>query len=132
MLWIADRSHASSTPWPQRRVPATFGKASCVSLLAFVLDLLTISSLISFGALVAFSIVNLSVIKHYYFDQKDRGTRGVIYNLILPGIGFALTIWLWTSLSGLSFTFGLAWAGVGLVYLAILTRGFRRPAPQLD
>ncbi|BCW35115.1 putrescine importer [Arthrobacter sp. StoSoilA2] len=105
---------------------------SGVSLLAFVLDLLTISSLISFGALVAFSIVNLSVIKHYYFDRKDRGTRGVIYNLILPGIGFALTIWLWTSLSGLSFKFGLAWAGVGLVYLAILTRGFRRPAPQLD
>ena len=105
---------------------------SAVSLLAFVLDLLTISSLISFGALVAFSVVNLAVIKHYFFDQKVRGARGVIHNLVLPGIGFVLTIWLWTSLSGLSFTFGLIWAGAGLAYLAFLTRGFRKPAPQLD
>lgn len=105
---------------------------SAVSLLAFVLDLLTISSLISFGALVAFSVVNLAVIKHYYFDQNARGARGVIHNLVFPGIGFVLTIWLWTSLSGLSFTFGLIWAGAGLAYLAFLTRGFRKPAPQLD
>ncbi|MGF6832826.1 putrescine importer [Paenarthrobacter sp. TE4293] len=105
---------------------------SAVSLLAFVLDLLTISSLISFGALVAFSVVNLAVIKHYYFDQKARGARGAIHNLVLPGIGFVLTIWLWTSLSGLSFTFGLIWAGLGLAYLAFLTRGFQKPAPQLD
>lgn len=105
---------------------------SAVSLLALVLDLLTISSLISFGALVAFSVVNLAVIKHYYFDRKDRGVRGVIHNLVLPAIGFALTVWLWTSLSELSLWFGLAWAAIGLCYLAYLTRAFRRPAPQLD
>lgn len=105
---------------------------SIVAFLALVLDLLTISSLISFGALVAFSVVNLAVIKHYYFDKKGRGTRGVIHNLMLPGVGFALTVWLWTSLSGLSLGFGLTWAAVGLGYLAYLTRGFRRPAPQLD
>ncbi len=106
---------------------------SAVSLLAFVLDLLTISSLISFGALVAFSVVNLAVIKHYFIDEKARGARGgVVRNLVLPGMGFALTAWLWTSLSGLSFTFGIAWAGVGVVYLAFLTRGFRKPAPQLE
>lgn len=52
--------------------------------------------------------------------------------MVLPAIGFALTVWLWTSLSGLSIGFGLAWAAVGLVWLAYLTRGFRRPAPLLD
>lgn len=51
---------------------------------------------------------------------------------LVPGVGFALTVWLWTSLSGLSIGFGLTWAAVGLVWLAYLTRGFRRPAPQLD
>ena len=105
---------------------------TAVSLLAFVLDLLTISSLISFGALVAFSVVNLAVIKHYFFDEKARGPRGVVHNLVLPGVGFVLTIWLWTSLSGSSIGFGLAWACVGLVYLAFLTRRFRKPAPQLE
>lgn len=105
---------------------------SAVSLLALVLDLLTISSLISFGALVAFSVVNLAVIKHYYFDQKERGTRGIVHNLVLPAVGFALTVWLWTSLSSLSLGFGLAWAAVGFAYLTFLTRGFRQSAPQLD
>ncbi|WP_431230284.1 hypothetical protein [Paenarthrobacter nicotinovorans] len=96
------------------------------------MDLLTISSLISFGALVALSVVNLAVIKHYFINQKARGARGVLHNFVLPDIGFALTVWLWTSLSGISIGFGLAWAAGGLAWLAYLTRGFRRTAPRLD
>lgn len=105
---------------------------SAVALLALVLDLITVSSLISFGALVAFSAVNLSVMKHYFINQKERGLKGAINNLLLPGIGLVLTVWLWTSLSGLSFSLGLSWAGLGLAYLAFLTHGFRRPTPHLQ
>lgn len=105
---------------------------SAVSLLAFVLDLTTVSSLISFGALVAFSVVNMCVIKHYFINEKDRGLKGLLNNVLLPGTGFVLTLWLWTSLSGLSFTLGLSWAALGVVYLACLTRGFRRSTPHLQ
>lgn len=105
---------------------------SAVALLALVLDLTTVSSLISFGALVAFSVVNLAVIRHYYVNKRRRGAAGLVNNLLLPGVGFLLTLWLWTSLSATSFTLGLTWAGVGLAYLAILTRGFRRPIPHLE
>lgn len=105
---------------------------SAVALLALVLDLITVSSLISFGALVAFSAVNLSVIKHYFINQRERGLKGVINNLLLPGVGLVLTVWLWTSLSGLSFSLGLSWAGLGLAYLAFLTQGFRRSTPHLQ
>jgi len=129
-----------------RVLPAAFGRlhprlgtpvvpiivTSGVSLLALVLDLTTVSSLISFGALVAFSVVNLSVIKHYFIDGRNRGTRSLLHNLLLPGIGFLLTLWLWTSLSGLSFSLGLTWAALGLAYLAYITRGFRRPTPHLQ
>ncbi|MFP3428063.1 amino acid permease, partial [Pseudoalteromonas sp. SIMBA_162] len=38
---------------------------SLVSLLAVVIDLTTLASMISFGALVAFSVVNLAVIKSH-------------------------------------------------------------------
>lgn len=105
---------------------------SAVALLALVLDLTTVTSLISFGALVAFSVVNVSVIKHYFIDQNQRGPKGVVNNLLLPGAGLILTVWLWTSLSGLSFSLGLSWAGLGLAYLAVLTRGFHRPTPALE
>ncbi|TLM88167.1 APC family permease [Pseudarthrobacter sp. NamE5] len=105
---------------------------SAVALLALVLDLTTVTSLISFGALVAFSVVNVSVIKHHFIDENQRGPKGVVNNLLLPGAGLILTVWLWTSLSGLSFSLGLSWAALGLVYLAVLTRGFRRPTPDLE
>jgi putrescine importer len=105
---------------------------SVVSLLAIVIDLATLASLISFGALVAFSAVNLSVIKHYYVDKRERDGGAVVNNLLLPLIGFALTVWLWTSLSGLTLVIGLIWLAVGFAWLVGITRGFRRPTPVLE
>ena len=105
---------------------------SVVSLLAIWIDLGLLAGMISFGALVAFSVVNLSVIKHYYVDRKERAGIQVLRNLVLPLVGFALTVWLWTSLSVETFIVGLSWLAVGVVLLAIVTRGFRRPTPMLD
>jgi hypothetical protein len=85
---------------------------------------------VSFGALVAFSVVNLSVIKHYFVDMKDRSN--VVLNLIAPAIGFLLTVWLWTSLSGTALLIGLIWLAAGFVWLLGVTRGFTRPTPVLD
>lgn len=105
---------------------------SVVSLLAIVFDLTLLSEMISFGALIAFSAVNLSVIKHFFIDGRQRSGVAVLRNLILPLIGFGLTMWLWTSLSGRTFIVGLSWLVVGVLILAIVTRGFRRPTPMLD
>lgn len=102
---------------------------SVVSLLAIVIDLATLASIVSFGALVAFSAVNLSVTKHYFIDRHERA---VFNNLILPLTGLALTLWLWTSLSGLTLIIGLIWLAVGFAWLLLQTRGFRRPTPVLD
>ncbi|WKG03909.1 APC family permease [Mycolicibacterium sp. HK-90] len=105
---------------------------SVVSLLATVISLATLASVISFGALVAFSAVNVSVVKHYFVDRAERGGAGLVNNLVLPSIGFLLTVWLWTSLSGVTLIIGLAWLAVGFVWLAGVTRGFQRPTPVLD
>ncbi len=105
---------------------------SVVSLLAVVIDLATLASIISFGALVAFSAVNLSVIKHYFVDLRERSGVALLRHLILPAIGFVLTVWLWTSLSSLTLLVGLCWLGAGLVWLLGVTRGFRRPTPAMD
>lgn len=122
------------------RLSARFGTpvlatvcVSLISLLAIVIDLGFIIEMVSFGALIAFSVVNLTVIKHYFVDeQKRRGAAAVLSNLVLPAIGFALTVWLWTSLSPRTFLIGLSWLALGVVLLAIVTRGFRRPTPMLD
>jgi putrescine importer len=102
---------------------------SVISLLAIVIDLATLASIVSFGALVAFSAVNLTVVKHYFIDA---GEKNIFNNLVLPLIGFALTVWLWFSLSGLTLVVGLCWLAAGLIWLLAVTRGFQRPTPVLE
>jgi amino acid transporter len=104
---------------------------SAISLGAIWIGLEDLASIVSFGALVAFSAVNLTVIKHYFFDAGDRGGVGFFNNLVLPLIGFLLTLWLWTNLSGLALEVGLIWLAIGLLWLLGVTRGFRRPTPVL-
>lgn len=105
---------------------------SLVSLIAIVIDLATLASIISFGALAAFSAVNLSVIKHYFIDLRERSGPALLRYLIMPLIGFILTVWLWTSLSSLTMVVGLCWLGIGLIWLLGVTRGFQRPTPVMD
>ncbi|GLP73857.1 putrescine importer [Mycobacterium antarcticum] len=101
---------------------------SVISLAALWIDLGFLASIVSFGALTAFSAVNLTVIKHYFIDE---GEKNVLNNLVLPLIGFVLTVWLWTSLSWLTLEVGLIWLAIGFVWLLVVTRGFQRPTPVL-
>lgn len=103
-----------------------------VSLLALVVSLDLASSVISFGALIAFTVVNLSVIKHYAINEGRRRGYDALKYLVLPIIGVILCIWLWTSLSGITFVVGLSWAALGLLWLVIVTKGFRRRVPTMD
>jgi amino acid transporter len=102
-----------------------------LSLIALVISLELASSMISFGALVAFSLVNLSAIKHYVIDEGRRTPANLVAYAVVPGIGVLLTLWLWTSLSGTTFVVGLSWIAAGLVYLLGLTRMFTRRPPEL-
>ncbi|MNM56375.1 Putrescine importer PuuP [compost metagenome] len=117
----------------RKRVPASaIVLVSVLSLIALVISLDTVANMISFGALFAFSAVNLAVVKHYLVDQKLRGARnGVLYGVI-PGLGFLSTLWLWSSLSSLSFMIGLGWMAMGFVCLLGLTRAFRVKLPELQ
>jgi len=106
---------------------------SAFSLLALVIDLATLASLISFGALVAFSAVNLAVVKtHLMDDGAQRNLKELLSYGLVPLVGLGLTLWLWTSLSALTLVIGLCWFALGLAYLAVLTAGFRRPVRLVD
>ena len=118
---------------PKFQTPVVaIGLVSVISLASALISLATLANLVSFGALVAFSAVNLSVIKHYVFDKQMRDGASLVRHLVLPLIGFGLVIWLWTSLSGTALVSGLVWLAAGAVYLAVLTKGFRRPPPEVE
>ena len=105
---------------------------SVLALGSLFVTLQLISETVSFGALVAFSTVNLAVIKHYYIDQRQRSAVDTFRFLLLPAVGLGLTIWLWTSLSSTALTIGLIWLALGFAWLLGITRFFRRPTPDLD
>ena len=119
---------------PQWRTPAmNVLLVGAIALLAIKFNLETATSLINFGALVAFTFVNLSVISQFWIREKRNTTlKDHVQYLVLPVCG-ALTVGaLWVNLEESSMILGLIWAGVGLVYLACVTRVFRNPVPQYE
>lgn len=86
------------------------------------------AELLNFGAFIAFMGVNLAVIRTFY-QRKRRGS--LWSDLLPPAGGFLFCLFIWVSLPGLAKTIGAAWLLAGIVYLGVLTRGFRRPPAQL-
>jgi len=103
-----------------------------VALLALKLDVTTSTSFINFGAFLAFSLVNLSVIVHFARQPQARGPLQLLLYLLCPLIGLLATLWLMASLDRLAIMLGCAWLVFGGLYLTWLTGGFRRQPPQLQ
>jgi amino acid transporter len=102
-----------------------------VALMALKLDVTTSTSFINFGAFLAFSLVNLSVIFHYWIGGKKRGLRELILFLVFPLIGMVADLWLMISLDRMAIILGLGWLAAGVIYLAWLTGGFKRQPPEM-
>jgi putrescine importer len=105
--------------------------AVCLLAIAFTLE--QIASFINFGALIAFTFVNISVIAWFAIRKGRRHTGGDIFKfIVLPGIGMILTGILWASLHADALRGGLIWLGLGIIYLAYITRGFRKSVAGFD
>ncbi|MDO4896090.1 MAG: APC family permease [Moraxella sp.] len=105
--------------------------AGAVALTAGFISLERVVDLISFGALTAFSFVNLSVIFRYAIRDKRISTPKEIFNyVIVPTFGFISVFLMWLEVDGLTLTVGLFWAFMGFIWLGIKTAGFKKAVPQ--
>lgn len=118
---------------PEWRTPVfNIVLAGILCLFAIQIDLVLATALINFGALVAFTFVNVCVIAEFFVREKRRNSvKEVVNYLLLPLCGCASVAVLWVNLDSTAMTLGLTWAAIGIVYLAFLTRGFKRPVPTL-
>lgn len=119
---------------PKFRTPAfNVILVGVVSLLAIAPSLELVSSMINFGALIAFTFVNLSVIAHFVFRQKRYKTAKDVFSfLIMPIIGAGLTGILWVNLHADALIAGLVWAGIGFIYLLFQTKFFQNKIVDFD
>ncbi|MGN8024993.1 APC family permease [Microbacterium sp. 22242] len=105
--------------------------AICLFAMSFSLDL--IASFINFGALIAFTFVNISVIAWFAVRKGLRRTpRDIVRYIVMPLIGMGLTGLLWVNLSADALIGGTVWTVIGIVYLLVITRGFRRKVASFD
>ena len=81
--------------------------------------------LLNFGAFAGFILVNLSVIRHFFIRLRQRRGGYLFAHLLFPACGALFCAYLWMSLSSKAKLAGFIWLGVGVCYLAVLTRGFR-------
>nr|WP_251008820.1 APC family permease [Curtobacterium sp. ISL-83] len=104
-----------------------------VTLLAMSFSLDTISAYINFGALIAFTFVNATVIMHFAIRQGRRHTAGDVWKyIVLPGVAMVLTGLLWSQLHADALIAGTVWAAIGFVYLLVITKGFRVMPKSFD
>ena len=102
-----------------------------ISLSALVADVDFVASIVSFGALSAFTMVNLSVIATYLVHAERRTVATYLLYGAIPAGGFVLTAWLWTSLTPVAVILGLVWVAIGVSRLLWHTRMFSRPVPRM-
>jgi len=88
--------------------------------------------LLNFGAFLAFMGVNLATFWQFAVKTQIGHRRNVLGDILLPLIGFAFCALIWWNLNPLAKTIGGIWFAIGLSYLAITTRGFRRAPAMID
>ncbi|OEY95497.1 putrescine/spermidine ABC transporter [Acinetobacter proteolyticus] len=89
-----------------------------ISLLAIVVDLATVVSLVSFGALIAFTMVNFSVFMKFFVIRKERtGFKNIFFNLLLPLASVLCLLGLWLHLEKSALQFGGIWLVTGILLL---------------
>jgi amino acid transporter len=102
-----------------------------VGLAAVFLDVATSTSFINFGAFTAFTMVNISVIVYYVKEHRNGRRLNPIVYVVVPAIGAVITAYLLTKLDSNAIVLGLSWLAVGIVVLAVITKGFRKLPPEL-
>ncbi|MDI5937546.1 MULTISPECIES: APC family permease [unclassified Micromonospora] len=83
-----------------------------------------LSSLVNFGAMVAFLVLHVSVVVHHLVRRRSRNWWA---HLVMPVLGFTVLAYVVVHANIAAQRAGLAWLAVGLVVLACLYATGRRP-----
>jgi putrescine importer len=88
--------------------------------------------LLNFGAFLSFMGVNLATFWQFGVLKRAGYKRHILVDVILPLAGFLFCAVIWWNLNPLAKTAGGVWFAIGLMYVAIKTRGFRAAPVIID
>ena len=118
---------------PKRKTPtAGIILVGAISYAILLIPLTDSFLLLSYGALIGFTMVNFSVFAHFWLKQKERGASAVLKYIIVPALGAAVCIASFISISSMGKIVGTSWLVLGFIILAISTKGFKIKPKDLN
>lgn len=103
-----------------------------IGLLALKFDPATSTSFINFGAFLAFTMVNISVIAFFLRNRGGKTPLNPLTFVAVPALGAIVDVYLMAQLDSNALRLGLSWLAIGVVYLAFLTKGFSKQPPEME
>jgi amino acid transporter len=82
------------------------------------------AEIVTFGALIAFTAVNLVALLHFWFSPERRQIRNFFLDAFTPAFGALFCFALLIGLQAKTKYVGLVWLGIGLVYAGYRTKFF--------
>ncbi|HLV85927.1 MAG TPA: APC family permease [Candidatus Sulfotelmatobacter sp.] len=83
--------------------------------------------ILNFGALMAFMAVNLAALKHFGFDAATADNRNILFDIVIPALGFLFCLIIFLGLQGSTLWAGAAWVAAGVVYIVVKARELGKP-----
>ena len=115
--FLSKVSDKRQIPWNATLLVVAISVALGVYLSSIADGLVTISALVNFGAIVAFILLNVSVI--WWFIVKQKSTRWFIH-LVYPALGILILLFvLWNARASAQIV-GVAWLALGIIVAVVL------------
>ncbi len=109
------------TPW----VGAIFIGIVAMAL-SLILTMADLATLVNFGALSSFIILNFSVFWYFFIKEKKRNTVGDwLKYAICPWIGIIILAYVFTGFEPFTWAMGLTWFVIGFIMCAVKSKGFK-------
>lgn len=109
------------TPW----VGSIFIGVVALVLVA-ILGMADLATLVNFGALASFIMLNFSVFWLFFVKEGKRKTFGDwVKYLICPWIGIIILAYVFTGFQTMTYIMGITWFVIGFIILVVKSKGFK-------
>lgn len=109
------------TPW----VGAIFIGAVAL-VLSLVLTMADLATLVNFGALASFIMLNFAVFWYFFIKEKKRYSFGnIVKYLICPWLGILILGYVFTGFDVMTYALGVTWFVIGFIICAVKSKGFK-------
>ncbi|MGI6766202.1 MAG: APC family permease [Lentihominibacter sp.] len=102
------------------------------SAIFYAENLMGAAELVSFGCIIGFIMVNISVFTQFYVKKGLRdGPKNKVMYMIMPLFGAVVLIFAFFFIGKGAKILGSIWFAIGFVYLLIKTKGFKELPPEM-